>query len=594
MWYGDKLSYSIESFFARLSLLKYFIYFFIGLIFLRLVFLQVIKGDQYRKRADDNRVVVYPQPATRGKIYDKNLDVIVDNKPSFVVLFSRQMLADSEVNNIIKQVSGMLAIPSEKLFEKLASAEVKNFTLIKLAENITKYQAMRLSEKIPQLPGIMVRVEPVRTYKWKNIAAHLTGYIQSATVDDLSKIPGLNSSSFIGKTGIEKQYDTELRGYDGGMLIEVTARGVQKKILGITEPQDGLSLVLTVDKGVQKALAENMEGYTGCAIAIDPNSGGILGLVSSPGYEPNSFINGIEDWRMSYFLNSKSRPLLNRALQCHYPPGSIFKMITATAGLENSLITPKDVVNCKGYIEIGKYNQRFRCWLKEGHGNIRLVDAITNSCDVYFYDVGLKLGPAKLNEWSKKFMLGEVTGVDLPYEVKGLIPDKSWKKSRLNQMWYDGDTVNMSVGQGYILVTPIQVAQYIATIANGGTIFQTHVLRKIIDANGNMVSENIPRIRSQLKIDPANIKVIKTGMLNAVRYGTARAAFLPELSIAGKTGTAQNPHGKNHAWFVCFAPYEKPKIALVVMVEHGGGGGEVAAPLAGKMLDEMFYGGFFE
>jgi penicillin-binding protein 2 len=337
-----------------------------------------------------------------------------------------------------------------------------------------------------------------------------------------------------------------------------------------------------------------MDGYTGCAVAIDPNSGGVLGLVSAPDYEPNAFINGLEDWHMSYFLNSKSKPLLNRALQCHYPPGSIFKMVTLLAGLENSIITTKDAVNCKGFIEMGKYNQKFRCWKETGHGEIRLTEALANSCDIYFYELGLKLGPAKINEWSKKYMLGEKTGIDLPFEVKGLIPDKAWKKSRLNQMWYDGDTVNMSIGQGYMLVTPVQIAQYVAALANGGTIFQTYVLKKIMDANSAVVTENLPHIRSQLSINPANMKVVKAGMLSAVRYGTARAAFLPELSVAGKTGTAQNPHGKDHAWFVCFAPYDKPKVAIVVMVEHGGGGGEVAAPIAGRILSDMFYSGFFD
>jgi penicillin-binding protein 2 len=492
------------------------------------------------------------------------------------------------VAGVVKKVAGILGVAPHILLEKAENAGTRNFTFIKLADNIGRYQAMRLSEQAPFLPGIIVRVEPVRVYEWGSSAAHLAGYIQPVSLADLGRMPGLLPGDYVGKTGIEKQYDAHLRGTNGGLLVEVTAGGVQRRVIDELKPRDGESVVLTIDKTVQNALARAMEGYSGVAIAVDPNNGEILGFVSAPSYNPNSFVSGIEDWEASYLFKSMRKPLLNRALQCQYPPGSIFKMITAFAGLESGAVTPNTQVNCEGFIELGKYHQKFRCWERGGHKIVRLVDAIARSCDVYFYELGLKLGQMNLNEWAKKFMLGEKTGIDLPFEATGLVPDRAWKKNRLGANWYDGDTVNMSIGQGYVWVTPIQVAQYISAVANGGYVFQLHLLKRRITGQGDVVSESAVKIKTHIDIKKENIALVKRGMLNAVTYGTGNNAYIPGLAVAGKTGTAQNPHGKDHAWFVCFAPCDRPKIALVVLIENGGGGGGVAAPVARNMLLDIF------
>ncbi|MBN1384961.1 MAG: penicillin-binding protein 2 [Elusimicrobia bacterium] len=588
MWHGENLGHSIESFLARLNILKFIIFFLIGIIIFRIISLQIIKGDYYRKISDENRIIIYPQPSTRGKVYDRNFDIIVDNKPSFVVLFSRQTLSDGEVKDVIDKVSKFLSIPTQSLFNKIKKYYRKNFSLIKIAEDISKIKALRLAERMHQLPGIVVRIEPVRVYKWGSSISHITGYVREASSDDLNSSFNIKIGDVVGKNGLERQYDDTLRGVDGGSQVEVNARGIQKRILKTVEPIDGKSLVLTIDKKIQNALYENIKGHSGVAIAVDPDTGGILGLASYPDYNPNLFISGMEHWQLSYYLRSKKLPLVNRALQCQYPPASVFKMVTAIAGLESGIITPWSVIDCKGFIELGKYKRKFRCWARSGHGKMQLVDALAHSCDVFFYDVGLQLGPTKLKDWGQKFGFGENTGIDLPSEEKGLIPDRSWKKNKLRQGWYDGDTVNMSVGQGYIWATPIQVAQFISTLANGGTVFQPHILKKIINVKGEVIFENAPKIKRKLDIKPSNLKIVKQGMVNAVRYGTAKNARIKDLSLAGKTGTAQNPQGADHSWFVCFAPVRNPKIALVVMIEHGGGGGEVAAPIARKMLEEIF------
>lgn len=591
MWQGENLGYSVESFSGRLNVLQFGIFFLLGIISFRIISLQVVKGGQYRKISEENRIVIYPQPATRGKIFDKNMEVVVDNKPSFVVLFSRQTMEDEEVKNVITKVARLLSLPdgfAHILLEKTKTIPGKNFSLIKIAENISKYQAMRLAEKIPQLPGVVVRIEPVRVYKWGTSVSHITGYVREASLGELSEIPNLKAGDVIGKNGIEKQYDEILRGIDGGSQVEVNARAVQKRILETVEPVDGDSIVLTIDKKIQTVLSNSIQGHIGVAVAIDPNTGGLLGLASYPEYNPNMFISGLKDWQTPYLLRSEKKPLWNRALQGQYPPGSVYKMVTAFAGLESGVISAQTVINCKGFIELGKYKQRFRCWAREGHGDMRLSEALAYSCDVYFYEIGLKLGPTKLNYWAEKFGFGEKTGIDLPSEEKGLIPDKSWKKVKLHQDWYDGDTVNMSVGQGYIWTTPLQIAQFISTIANDGIVFKPHILKKIIDAQGNVKFENVPKIKRKLDIAKDYCVLVKKGMADAVRYGTGKNAKIAGLTVSGKTGTAQNPQGGDHAWFVCFAPSEKPKIALVVMVEHGGGGGDVAAPIAGKILAEIF------
>ncbi|MFH0947597.1 MAG: penicillin-binding protein 2 [Elusimicrobiota bacterium] len=588
MWQGERLGYSSESFSDRLNVLQLSIFFLLGIISFRLISLQVIKGCQYRKISDENRIVLYSQPATRGKIFDKNMDVVVDNKPSYVVLFSRQTMDDKEVKNVITKVARLLSIPDDAMVSKTKTITGKNFSLIKIVENISKYQAMRLAEKIPQLPGVVVRIEPVRVYKYGSSASNVTGYVREASIDELSECPQLKVGDVIGKNGIERVYDEILRGSDGGSQVEVNARGVQKRVLETVEPIDGDSIVLTIDKKIQMALSNQMLGHTGVAVALDPNTGGVLGIASYPSYDPNLFISGLQKWQTQYLLRSDKKPLWNRALQGQYPPGSVYKMVTAVAGLESGIITAQTVINCKGFIELGKYKQRFRCWAREGHGDMRLVDALAHSCDVYFYEIGLKLGPTRLNDWAEKFGFGEKTGIDLPSEEKGLIPDRAWKKAKLHQDWYDGDTVNMSVGQGYSWTTPIQIAQFVSAIANDGIVFKPYILKKVIDSHGDVKFENIPKIKRKLDISSENFRAVKKGMMDVVRYGTGTKAKVDGLSISGKTGTAQNPQGADHAWFVCFAPSEKPKITLVVMVEHGGGGGDVAAPIAGKILAEIF------
>ncbi|MGB9797925.1 MAG: penicillin-binding protein 2, partial [bacterium] len=401
------------------------------------------------------------------------------------------------------------------------------------------------------------------------------GYVGEISAEELKKWRenGYQMGDMVGKTGIERLWESKLKGEKGGQRMEVDARGQVHRLLERIEPKPGEEIRLTIDLNIQRAAEEALKGKRGAVVAMNPQTGEILALASSPSFDPNLFASprGKEKERLALF-NDKRHPFLNRAISGVYPPGSIFKLITATAGLEEGKISPYIVINCPGGLRVGK--RFFRCW--RTHGPVNFVSAIEQSCDTYFYRLGLLIGPQKLAEWARKFGLGERTGIILPGEAKGFIADEEWKKQKLGEIWYPGDTANMAVGQGFTQMTPIQACRMVSVFANGG-----YLVKPII-----MLGEKEEKV--PLGISASTLELVRKGMEEAVMgsSGTGKLARINGIRIAGKTGSAQDPPRKRtHAWFVCFAPVENPRVAVSVVVEEGGMGGSVAAPIAKKVLE---------
>jgi penicillin-binding protein 2 len=408
--------------------------------------------------------------------------------------------------------------------------------------------------------------------------------------------------AMIGKYGVEYQWETYLRGVDGGRQIEVDALGREIKELRSVEPFPGNNLTLTIDFDLQKVAEEAFQEKTGALIAMDPRNGRILAMVSKPSFDPDTFARSIslEDWKS--LTENPLSPLQNKGIQGQYPPGSVFKIITAIAGLETGAITPNTQFTCRGIYPYG--NRDFRCWREEGHGTINLHRAIVESCDIFFYQVGLKVGVDAIAHYAEEFGLGNPTGIALPHEKSGIVPSTSWKKERLGVPWYSGETLSLAVGQGYINATPLQLLMLISAIANGGRLYLPHVTEKVEDVYGNVIKEWPVSEMRKVDVSEKTLEIIQQALMGAVNdpHGTGWACVLKQAKVAGKTGTAQVikiPQNfkkgdmdrlpwkyRDHAWFVAYAPFEDPIIAVVVLVEHGGYGGAAAAPIAKRVIEK--------
>lgn len=511
-------------------------------------------------------------PPPRGVILDRNGKIIANNVRKYRVLLIGKDVEESSLQKLAK----ILGLPLNVLQERLKKRAM--FDVVELERDISFDKLVRLEESLPLLPPILIEEVHQRYYPHKSLAAHLIGYIGEISKDELEnwKANGYSMGDMVGKAGIERLYEEELRGEKGGQRIEVDVRGRIRRLLERVEPKSGQEIRLTIDLDIQKAAEEALKGKRGAVVAMNPQTGEVLALASSPSFDPNLFASpqGKEKERLS-LLRDTRYPFHNRAIAGVYPPGSIFKLITATAGLEEGKISSFTTVNCPGGLQVGK--RFFRCWRR--HGSVDFLSAIEQSCDTFFYKVGLSLGPDKLAEWARKFGLGEKTGISLEGEAKGFIADEKWKEETLGEKWYAGDTANMAVGQGFTQMTPLQACRMVSVFANGG-----YLVKPII-----LLGEKEERI--PLGISQTTLELIKKGMEKVVlgSRGTGISARVQGIRIAGKTGSAEDPPRKRtHAWFVCFAPIENPQIAVSVLVEEGGMGGSVAAPIARKVLEAAF------
>lgn len=568
---------------------------FLFLIF-RLWYLQIIKSDELKLLAENNRVRTIPLKAYRGKIFDRNNKEIINSRPFFNLLLTPEDVKEPE--RILSIIASRFKIDMDRI-----KMEIKNshtlFQPVTLKRNLSREEVAFIEEHRIDLPGVFLDIEPARNYVHEEAASHIFGYVGEITKLQLDNLrtSDYRLGDLIGQYGIEKRYESTLKGKRGSKNVEVDAVGRELKVLREVKPDFGYNLYLTIDIELQKEAEGLFEGKNGALVAMDPRDGSILAMVSKPSFNPNFFAGGVSKEYWSSLTADNYKPLQNRAIQGQYPPGSVFKIITATAGLEEGVITPATIINCPGFFKLGK--KTYRCWKKSGHGKMDLQNALIQSCDVFFYTVGFRLGVDRLSQYAYSSGLGNSTDIDLEGEKTGLIPTSDWKEKAKGEPWIAGETLSVSIGQSFNLVTPIQLANMISAVANGGTIFKPRIVNKIETGSG--VNEVKPEIKGKLAATQKTLDIIRDSLRGVVSdaRGTGRAAAISGIVVAGKTGTAQVIKMKesedkadedlpyefrDHAWFVAFAPYENPTIAVAVLVEHGGHGGSVAAPIAGRLI----------
>jgi penicillin-binding protein 2 len=568
----------------------------------RLFVLQVGQGESWHTLSESNRIRVGRLPPTRGVIYDRHGEPLVDNRSSFDVVVTPEDAKDLEAT--IEQVSEFLGAEPPTMAQVLAAARQRppyEATVIYRDVDFDKVVVPLETHRL-EWPGVSLELGPLRTYPYDRLAAHLLGYVGEVSQSDLASRSGYRMGDLIGKFGAEKAFESVLRGLPGGQQIEVDALGRKLRVLSRAPETQGNSIVLTIDRRLQQFAESLLADREGAIAVLDPNDGSILALASNPAFDPNVFARGIDAREWEKLVADKSKPLNNRAIQGQYPPGSTFKIVTAAAALETGVVTPFTRIFCPGHYHFA--NRDFRCWKKGGHGSVDLHDAIVRSCDVYFYQVGQRLGVDTIAEYAHRLGLGELTGIPLDHEKPGLIPSSEWKRERYKEPWYAGETLSVAIGQGYVLATPLQMANVIATVANGGTRFRPHFIERVETPSGETIQQAEPIVEGNAGLRRTTLVQLRDALRDVVNApgGTGKKAKLATIEVGGKTGTSQvfkmgrqikthslPKHLRDHAWFVAFAPVEAPEIAIAVLIEHAGtGGGATAAPIARDIADYYF------
>ena len=573
----------------RLNLLWIACYCASAVLGIRLLHIQVMRNVYYSRVAESNRTQIIAQTAPRGRIYDRRGEVIATNRPAFSLIYlppKNQSAAD--LKDLAQRLALELHQDEETLFKRLREAAQEE-SAIHLAENLPLDTMFKLSELKTIYPGVDLIVEARRFYPKGAFAGHLLGFMGKMDKRNWRQYKGLGYrvDSWIGKTGIEKRYEQELRGISGEIRMEVDARGRLKQRLGQVPWKPGGNIYLTIDARIQRAVEEalrNSTSKTGGAIVLDPRNGEILAFASMPDFDPNIFL--LPGWDEARGGVGKL-PEFNRVLTGVYAPGSTFKIVVSAALLEGRRVSPADRVYCPGYLQVGA--RAFKCWEKKGHRSMDWLGGIAHSCDVYFYRMGLRTGGEMIEEYSKRFHLGKKTGIDLPGERSGNLFGPRSRQGR-GKGWYDGDTANLAIGQGELLVTPIQMATVIAAAANRGTVWQPHFVKRLELPDGRVLEPEPPKPLGRVELSTATWDLLQRGLVNVVRGGTGGRVNVPGLVVGGKTGTAQNPHGDDHAWFVAYAgrPGEEPSLAISVLVQGGGHGGSAAGPVARRAIEAAF------
>ncbi len=577
----------------------------LSLIIVRLVYLQVTSFDHYTTLSKKNYQKRIPIPPVRGLIYDRNGALLADNHIEYVLAAKRDDVKD--MGGMLKRLMQLLPITPKDVVKFKQKLRVNSrFQPVVLRKNMTEEEIAIFSANRLRFEGFEVSVRMQRNYPLGSVASHLLGYVGRIDKRDLKKIDNAeySGSTHIGKSGIEKYYESRLHGKAGYELIEVDAHGKPQLKLDDKAPVAGEDLYLSIDLELQVRAEELLREHNGAIVAIDPRNGEVLAMASMPTYDPNLFVNGISYANYNALRDNPDRPLYNRALQGSYPPGSTIKPMAALSGLNAGVVTPSSTVNGKGFFQIPGNKHRFRCWKKSGHGHISLNRAIYQSCDVYFYDLAFRMGIKRYSKAMNRFGFGLKTGIDLPSERSALMPTAEWKRKRYDKFWYPGDTVNTGIGQGFFTATPLQLAHATATLATHGRKFRPHILR------ATRISRNLPeKLVTPEQLPSIGVTKLRywddviRGMVNVVHgeHGTGRRSGAgAKYRFAGKTGTAQvfgiaqnktynaaklKKKLHDHSLFVAFAPVKNPRIALVVIAENAGGGSKVAAPMARKLLD---------
>jgi penicillin-binding protein 2 len=560
----------------------------------RLWYLQIARAPHFKALSENNRTRVLSIPAPRGVIFDRQGIMLVNSHPAF----NLYVIPDDVQNwDILKdQLGQLLDMDREYIEHRLEQKKESPNHPIPIKLELSQEELGRLETFKYLIPGVYIQISPRRNYPLGQVAPHVIGYLGEITQKQLKsgQFPANKMGDLIGQWGLEKEWQEVLGGKKGGRIMEVDATGQEIQMLNIQEPIAGINLETTLDWTVQKAAQDSFEGKKGAVVVLKPDTGEVLGMYSSPGFDPSSFNRKLSAKEWNALFSNPDKPMQNRAIQGQYPPGSTYKMIPALAALEEKVITPETTFYCTGGLPFG--NRVFHCWKKGGHGKVNLHKAIVQSCDVYFYNVGNRLGVDTLARYAHLLGLGQPTGIALYPEKGGLIPSSAWKWKRYKTPWQPGETLSVSIGQGYNTATPLQMALATASIANGGTVYKPFLVKRVIGPQGNVLKNFFPEKLRKIPVSPESLELVRQGMSGVINEpgGTGGASRLPGITAAGKTGTAQvvtlgKKGGKDHAWFVAFAPMEKPQLAIAVIVEHGGHGGDAAAPIARKIFEAYFH-----
>ncbi len=574
------------------------------ILFIRLFYLQVIEGMEYRRLSENNCIRRKYLDPPRGLIFDRNgnanENLLVDNRPSFDLSI---ILRDAKpIHDTIDKLSRYIDVPKEELLENIQRSKGRSsYKPVLLKRDIGRNALAAIEVHKFDLPGVIVDVKARRHYINPQSAAHLMGYLSEINAKELRReqYADYRVGDYIGKFGVEKFQENFLRGKRGGQQVEVDATGQVIRVLKTVDAEPGHNVLLTIDQAVQKIAEAQLEGKAGAVVAMEPKTGHVLALASSPSFDQNIFVDGMSHEQWDTLISNPFRPMENKAIQAEYPPASTYKIVTAMAGLEEEAIDGDTTFFCPGYYRYG--DRVFRCWKRGGHGEMNVTRALAESCDVFFYQVGQKLGVDRLAWYARACGLGKATGINLDHEAKGLIPTASWKKKRLGVAWQGGETLSVAIGQGYNLATPIQMLGLTAAVANGGIIKKPIIQKWIETAEGRVIYQSKGQRIGKLPAKQPTLDLIKRGLWEVVNTqgGTASLIRVPGIDISGKTGTAQVVSRKTgedpteeevadslkpHAWFVAYAPSDDPRIAVSVIVEHGEHGSSGAAPIAKAVI----------
>jgi penicillin-binding protein 2 len=586
----------------RLSVLQYLAVVLFSVLAISFWYLQVVQHDRFQEMAENNHQRTLPLRAPRGVLFDRDGRVLVENRHSYSISIVREQTKD--INRTIRMLAQVLGLEEASVREIVErhrrEPSYRPITIVQDA-SLAQVAAVTARRLGTELPDVVVQQVPTRQYP-ETLAAHLFGYVGEVSDTQVASATDLKSGDIIGQSGVEKIYNALLMGEDGAKRVVVNSTGREVRTLEEVQPTEGKRLQLTIDYDVQKAIEDGFDAigeFNGAAVILDPANGDVLGFTSRPAYDPNSFSSGIDRATWNSLTTDEDRPLNDRAIQGRYSPGSTFKMAVALAALEEGIITPDFRVSCPGHATF--YGHTFACWKKGGHGSVDLRHAIEQSCNVYFYTIANMVGVDKINKWATALGLGVKSGIDLPNEVQGLVPSVEWKQRVKKEKWYAGETISVGIGQGGVTLTPVSMAVYMATLANGGTRVTPHLLKAIDDGNG-WKPVPAPPPQQRFDIDADKLQAIRDGLFLVVNgAGTGHKALLKGYDVSGKTGTAQviSNAGKaaaagnttrdlrDNGWFVFFAPRDNPKIAGVVFLEHGVHGSN-AASIARHVMDTFF------
>ncbi|MEY2701088.1 MAG: penicillin-binding protein 2 [Pseudomonadota bacterium] len=602
--YGSSVNAS-QDFIQRITLIVVIIIFLSLLLVARLVYLQVAGFDHYETLSQENRVKIAPLPPVRGIIYDRHGEVLADNVPTYSLEITPERVVDLE--DTLSRLQSLLGLSDDDIarFRNQRSRH-KSFESVPVKLQLSEDEIAAFSVRMPFFPGVEIRARMIRVYPYGDLLGHVVGYVGRISESDMATLdPDAYSGTYhIGKSGLEKNYEALLHGVAGYEEMETNVQGRAVQVLGTTPPLAGSDLYLSLDVRLQRIAMDALGDWQGALVAMEPSSGRILALASKPAFDPNPFVYGISHKAYDALQNAPGRPLYNRAVRGLYPPGSTVKPFVSLAGLEVLGLGSEHTVFCPGYYQLPGSEHKYRDWRKGGHGTVNLGAALTQSCDVYYYDMAQRLGIDRLQSYMKRFGFGERTGVDMDGENRGLFPNQAWKMKQRKQAWYPGETLIAGIGQGYVQATPLQLARAVATLANRGRLVTPYLVDRAEGGDPALPhpAHDVSAL-PQIAIRPEHYRAVVDAMINVVhsQQGTAKGiAQGLEYRIAGKTGTAQvftvgqnqdyksmhiDEAMRDHAWFVAFAPADNPSIAVSVLIEHGGHGGSVAAPMARKVMD---------